>query len=91
MNFSATTYIKDGLIINKIYIDHGWVMTYDKLKNKIKVNPIEIFNSTLETRNKFCIKNTKEELISVINELELFNETVVDKAIKNIFNYTSID
>lgn len=63
MNFSATTYQFNGFTINKIHINYGWIVIYDGLKNEIKLGPIEINNSTLETINKFCIKNTKEELL----------------------------
>jgi hypothetical protein len=95
MNYSATTYQFNNSTINKIYISYGWIITYNELEKKILTKPIEVNNSVLQTMNKFCIRDTKEELIKEIDNLELSeityneNETIIDKAIKNISNYTS--
>lgn len=95
MDYSATTYQFNNFTIKKIYINHGWIITYNELEKKILTKPIEVSNSVLQTRNKFCIRDTKEELIIEIGNLGLSeiicndNETVIDKAIKNVSNYTS--
>jgi hypothetical protein len=93
MNFSATTYQFNNLIINKVYISHGWIITYSKLDKNILIKPTEVYNTVLQTINEFCVKDTMENLMMEINNLELseivYNETIVEKAIKNISNYTS--
>ena len=90
MNYSSTTYQSNNLIINRVYIENGWIFTYNE--KKIVTYPILIQNSTLETINNFFVGNSKEELLNIISELKfnegINSETTLDKAIKEITNYT---
>jgi hypothetical protein len=93
MNFSATTYQANNTIINKVHIKSGWVLVYNEFEKQITTRPIFIQDSILETANNFYIKESEEEVYNIITELGLSEkkatDTIIDKAIKEIANYTS--
>lgn len=95
MNFFSTKYMVNNIIVNKITIsDECWIMAYNDLKKTIVTRPMKISHSTFETINSFCIKETKEELMFIIKELGLSEithnyQTVIDRAIEDVSNYTS--
>jgi len=91
MNFSNTKYEFNQVEINKIEItDSCWIIVYDNTTKRIVIPPMEIEDSTIQTRFDFIIKETKEGVISEINKIEGFNISLLDEIAKDIENYTSI-
>lgn len=95
MDYFITKYTINDVIVNKITIkEECWLMVYNNTEKKIMMKPEKVSNSTFETINNFCIKETEEELIQIINELGLSGldpnyQTIIDKAIKDVSEYTS--
>jgi len=94
MNFSTTTYKINDFTVNKVTIEHGWVMVYDNTEKIIITSPVEVSNSILETTHEFCVKDTEDELLDIIEQLKLSKienskETIIDKAIKETSEYIS--
>lgn len=95
MNYSTSKYIIKNTVVNKVIIlDECWFVVYNDSEKKIITKPTKISNSTFKTINVFCIRETEEELIQIINELGLSGinsdyQTIIDKAIKDVSEYTS--
>lgn len=95
MNYSISKYVIGKTIVNEVKVlDECWFMVYSDLEKKIITKPMRINNSTFKTINVFCIRETEEELIQIINELGLSGldpnyQTIIDKAIKDVSEYTS--
>jgi len=95
MDYFITKYTINDIVVNKIIIEKEcWIMVYNYLEKKIMMKPEKVNNSIFETINNFCIKDTEEEIINVIKDLGLSGinndyQTVIDKAIKEISEYTS--